>query len=114
MTKDLKLWRVEFFIKDQNLYNAVTHLEGLHVYNLTYKTVTNGKANGAGTRERSANQQEWIIKNIKGEFAVKDFLDKWEAAGYPRGSFYAAIARAIDHKVLKKVRAGTYKPVGKA
>ena len=122
VTNNFKLMHMDFLVASDNLYDILTFAKNnrIKLYNLEIAAADEPKANvgnGATPPERltrDGRQQEWIVKHVDGKATGPELHEKWNAAGFKPKSFYGAVQRCITHNLIKKVKPGVWKPIGKA
>ncbi len=97
MAKNKELWYVSALVPDKNLRTVAEALRAVGAGNVEYRPYE---------EPITTNQSEWFVDNVKRETAIPLLRQLWAANRLPPDSFYAAAARAVKNKLIKRTAKG--------
>jgi hypothetical protein len=105
------VFRVEFFVDDKKLGNALRALTGLAADNPTVQPVvnamkTNGKVKAKGNGDAVSLFADYAKENKFKEFAARDLKAFCKHAGWAESSASYFAKKLVDAHVLKKMGKG--------
>lgn len=119
MPKNLRLMLLSAMVPVHGMHDVELALKEAGASQVMWRPYLNGaetrgptgQTPGKSNTETGELQQEWLVKNWpKGQASkVVDVSPHWVEAGFKKGSFYSALSRAVEAKLLKRVKPGLYR-----